>query len=87
MMLNDGGRQMSNGIRDAGLLAEERVTLEPYPGEGMLPSKIDPTSVLGMDGKGLDGTELQGAILVNSTKISDELANVYIYPLDEKKIF
>jgi len=87
MMLNDGGRQMSNGIRDAGLLAEERITLEPYPGEGILPSKLDPTSVLGMDGNGLDGTELHGAILVNSTKISDELANVYIYPLDKKKIF
>jgi len=33
IMLNDEGTNMSNGVRDAGLLGEERVTLEPDPGE------------------------------------------------------
>ncbi len=29
-LLNDGGRIMSNSIRDSGILGEERVTLEPF---------------------------------------------------------
>jgi hypothetical protein len=37
IMLNDGGRQMSNGIRDIGLLGEERITLELYPGNDIIP--------------------------------------------------
>ncbi len=86
VILNDGGRQMSNGIRDAGLLAEERVTLEPYPGDGIIPNEVDPTSVFGMKGLGLDGTEIEQTILINSIKIGDERANVYLYALDEKKI-
>jgi riboflavin biosynthesis pyrimidine reductase len=86
VILNDGGRQMSNGIRDAGLLAEERVTLEPYPGDGIIPNEVDPTSVFGMKGLGLDGTEIEQTILINSIKIGDERANVYLYALDEKRI-
>ena len=86
MMLNDGGRLMSNGVRDAGLLGEERVTLEPYPGNGIVPNKIDPTSILGKKGIGLDGNELEGTILLHSNEIGDEKANVYLYPLDEQKI-
>ena len=35
-ILNDGGRLMSNGVRDSGLLAEERVTLEPFPGNDVM---------------------------------------------------
>jgi hypothetical protein len=44
IMLNDGGRQMSNGIRDTGLLGEERITLEPYPGNDIIPEveSVDP---------------------------------------------
>jgi len=93
MILNDGGRQMSNGVRDAGLLGEERVTLEPYPGDGIIPDQLDPTSILGQDGTGLDGKEIEKSILLSSIKISGddnagnaELANVYVYCLDEKKI-
>ena len=86
IMLNDGGRIMSNGIRDAGLLGEERVTLEPYPGNGIVPNKINPTSILGKKGIGLDGNELEGTILLHSNEIGDEKANVYLYPLDEQKI-
>ena len=41
IMLNDGGRIMSNGVRDSGLLGEERVTLEPYPGNGLIPNEIE----------------------------------------------
>jgi hypothetical protein len=87
VMLNDGGRQMSNSLRDAGLLAEERVTLEPYPGKKIIPAEIDPTSILGEVGLGLDGSEVQGTIMIHSIKIGDERANVYLYPLDETKIF
>ena len=86
IMLNDGGRNMSNGVRDAGLLGEERVTLEPYPGNGLIPNEIDPTSILGKKGIGLDGNEVEGTILIHSNEIGDEKANVYLYPLDEQKI-
>ncbi len=88
IMLNDGGRQMSNGLRDAGLLAEERVTLEPYPGDHVVPDleKIDPASIMAMDGIGLDGSEIEGAIIIHSTNIRKERANVYAYPLDEAKV-
>jgi hypothetical protein len=94
MILNDGGRQMSNGVRDVGLLGEERITLEPYPGDGIIPEQLDPTAILGLDGTGLDGTEIERSILLSSVKINgndwcsrnDELANVYLYCLDEKKV-
>jgi hypothetical protein len=83
IILNDGGRQMSNGIRDAGLLGEERITLEPYPGNKIISGvwKLDPTSILGMSGMGLDGNEVYGTIMIHSTKIGEESANVYVYPL------
>ena len=80
IMLNDEGTNMSNGVRDAGLLGEERVTLEPYPGSGLIPNEIDPTSVLGKKGIGLDGNEVEGTILNYSNEIGDEKANVYLYP-------
>ena len=85
-LLNDGGRQMSNGVRDSGLLAEERVTLEPYPGGEimMYNEEIDPTSILGKKGLGIDGSELEGAILLHSIAIGKERANVYIYPLRDE---
>ena len=86
MILNDGGRVMSNSIRDLGLLGEERVTLEPYPGDLFIPQsdKTGSKNVLGIEGAGIDGGEIKNAIKVNSTRIRDELANVYLYPLDEK---
>lgn len=88
IMLNDGGRQMSNGMRDLGVLAEERVTLEPFPGKKIIPDvkKIDRTSIMAMEGLGLDGKELEQAILIHSTEIGNEKANVYSYPLAETTV-
>lgn len=86
-LLNDGGRKMSESIRDTGLLAEERITLEPF-NPATLGYSIDESCILGKKGLGLDGTELEKAILVNSTRIEDdEQANVYVYALDESKAF
>jgi hypothetical protein len=86
VILNDGGRIMSNSVRDLGLLGEERVTLEPYPGEKFIPyrSKLDQQNVLGMEGIGIDGGEIEYGIKIHSTRINDEFANVYLYPLRAK---
>jgi hypothetical protein len=86
MILNDGGRIMSNSIRDIGLLGEERITLEPYPGDQFIPhsSGSDPRNVLGVEGAGIDGGEIENGIKIYSTRIKDEMANVYLYPLQEK---
>jgi hypothetical protein len=86
MILNDGGRIMSNSVRDLGLLGEERITLEPYPGDEFIPyrSRSDPQNVIGTEGAGIDGGEIENGIKVHSTRINDELANVYLYPLKEK---
>jgi hypothetical protein len=88
VLLNDGGRQMSNGLRDVGLVAEERITLEPYPGPKIFPGleKIDPMSILAVGGTGYDGGEIEGTIRINSISIGREKANVYAYPLDDNKV-
>ena len=83
-LLNDGGRKMSESIRKDGLLAEERVTLEPF-NPATLKYTIDDTCIIGKKGWGVDGTELKGSLLLDSIKIGDEKANVYVYPLDESK--
>jgi hypothetical protein len=85
-ILNDGGRVMSNSVRDLGILGEERVTLEPYPGNQFIPSgeSIEPGSILGAQGIGIDGGEIQNGIRIHSTRIGDEAANVYLYPLNEE---
>lgn len=86
MILNDGGRIMSNSIRNRGLLGEERITLEPYPGDRFIPqlSKLDQRNVLGVEGTGIDGAEIENGIKVHSIRINDEFANVYLYPLKLK---
>jgi hypothetical protein len=88
MILNDGGRIMSDGVRREGLLGEERMSLEPFPGEDIFPPDkyIDPTTVAGSQGLGLDGSEIEGSILLHSINIEDEKLNVYIYPLEERKV-
>jgi hypothetical protein len=88
LMLNDGGRIMSDGVRRGGLLGEERMSLEPFPGEDIFPSDkyIDPTTVAGSRGLGLDGNEIEGSILLHSINVEDEKLNVYIYPLDKRKV-
>lgn len=85
-ILNDGGRIMSNSVRDLGILGEERVTLEPYPGDQFIPNSeiIYPTSVLGAEGTGIDGGEIKNGIRIHSTRIGNEIANVYLYPLNDK---
>jgi len=86
VILNDGGRIMSNSVRDLGILGEERVTLEPYPGDRFIPhsDRIDPKSVLGTEGDGIDGGEIKNGISIYSTKIGNEIANVYLYPLNDE---
>jgi hypothetical protein len=88
MILNDGGRIMSDAVRREGLLGEERMTLEPFPGEDIFPSDkyIDPTTIAGSQGLGLDGSEIEGSILLHSINIHGEKLNVYIHPLEEDRV-
>jgi hypothetical protein len=64
------------------------MSLEPFPGEDIFPPDkyIDPTTVAGSQGLGLDGSEIEGSILLHSINIEDEKLNVYIYPLEERKV-
>ena len=80
---------MSNGFKENGVIAEERVTLEPYPGKEFLDfdhkDQLLQGCTLGIKGSGLDGSELKGGLLAQSIKINDEeKANVYVYPLYAK---
>ena len=89
LILNDGGRIMSNGFKENGVIAEERVTLEPYPGKEFLDfdhkDHLLQGCTLGIKGSGLDGSELKGGLLAHSIQINDEeKANVYVYPLYDK---
>ncbi|HVH96929.1 MAG TPA: hypothetical protein VM682_08300, partial [Bacillus sp. (in: firmicutes)] len=85
-LLNDGGRIMSNSIRDSEVLGEERVTLEPFNSQ-TLDYTIDKNCLLGQKGKGLDNNEIEKSILLDSQLINNEKANVYIYSMNENKIF
>jgi hypothetical protein len=85
-LLNDGGRIMSNAIRDDEVLAEERVTLEPF-NSATVDHVIDNRCILGKNGSGIDNTEIERAILLDSQPINDEKTNVYIYSMNEDKIF
>jgi hypothetical protein len=85
-LLNDGGRIMSNSIMECGILGEERITLEPF-NSLTLDYNINSTCILGKKGVGLDNSEIEFSILLNSTPINDEKTNVYLYPMDENKIF
>ena len=87
VMLNDGGREMSNGMKALGVLGGERVTYEPYPGKKNLPRKIAPDSVFGMDGAGLDGGEVKDSFTIFSHEIKTsrtERVKVHVYSLNEK---
>ncbi len=85
-LLNDGGRIMSNSIRDYEVLGEERVTLEPFNSQ-TLDYTIDKNCLLGQKGKGLDNNEIEKSILLDSQIINNEKANVYVYSMNENKIF
>jgi hypothetical protein len=89
LILNDGGRIMSNGFKENGVIGEERITLEPYPGKEFLDfdnkEHLLQDCTLGIKGSGLDGSELNDGLLAYSIKINDqEKANVYVYPLYEE---
>jgi hypothetical protein len=86
LLLNDGGRIMSNSVREHGILGEERVTLEPF-NPLTLDYTIDSNCILGKKGSGLDKSEIEHSILLDSVPIGDEKTNVYLYPMDENKIF
>ncbi len=85
-LLNDGGRIMSNSIRNCGILGEERVTLEPF-NSITLGYPINSDCILGKKGSGIDKSEIEYSLLLNSQSIQDEKTNVYIYPMNENKIF
>ncbi|MER5174843.1 MAG: hypothetical protein ABJB76_07160 [Candidatus Nitrosocosmicus sp.] len=85
-LLNDGGRIMSNSIRDCGILGEERVTLEPF-NSATIDYIINSNCILGKKGSGLDKSEIVYSILLDSQSINDEKTNVYVYPMNENKIF
>ena len=82
---------MSNGFKENGVIGEERVTLEPYPGKEFLDFEnkdhLLKDCTLGIKGTGLDGSELKGGLLAHSSKINDEeKANVYVYPLYDREM-
>jgi hypothetical protein len=85
-LLNDGGRIMSNSMRACGILGEERITLEPF-NSLTLDYAVSSDCILGKNGSGLDNSEIEYSILLDSTPVNDEKTNVYLYPMDETKIF
>lgn len=85
-LLNDGGRIMSDSMRACGILGEERITLEPF-NSLTLGYAVSSDCILGKNGSGLDNSEIEYSILLNSTPVNDEKTNVYLYPMDETKIF
>ena len=85
-LLNDGGRIMSNSMRACGILGEERITLEPF-NSLTLKYTVSSDCILGKNGSGLDNSEMEYSILLNSTPVNDEKTNVYLYPMDETRIF
>lgn len=89
IILNDGGRIMSNGFKDSGVLGEERITLEPYPGKVLIQKenqKVIEESTLGIKGTGIDNSEISEAILLYSYPFGQEKMNVYVYPLDDSRV-
>jgi hypothetical protein len=85
-LLNDGGRIMTNSIMECGILGEERVTLEPF-NSITLDYTINSNCILGKKGSGHDSCEINHSILLDSQYMGDEKMNVYIYPMDDNKIF
>lgn len=95
-MLNDGGAEYSNHMRDLGLLSGQRITKVPWPGLGFIPKDIVekyPHSVLGRDGaSSIDGSEIEKGIRIFSQGVANqrtgmtEWFNVYLHEMDEKKI-
>jgi hypothetical protein len=95
-MLNDGGAEYSNYLRDSGLLSGQRITKVPWPGPGFIPEDIVekyPQAVLGRDGAStIDGSEIEKGIRIFSRAVASQKSgltewfNVYLHEMDEKKI-
>jgi hypothetical protein len=95
-MLNDGGAEYSNQLRDLGVLSGQRITKVPWPGPGFIPEDIikkHPESVLGRDGaSSTDGSEIEKGIRIFSQEVASQSSgrtewfNVYLHELNEKKV-
>jgi len=84
MMLNDGGRIMSDGLKREKLLGGERITYESFPGEKYAPKKIQNAMILGKEGQGKDNSELKDAVVVFSKKLNiegPETFKLHLYPM------
>jgi len=83
-MLNDGGRKMSNGMKQLGVLGGERISYEPSLGVNHSPKNITEDMILGRDGIGIDGSAIKDSIVVFSQKIGTskkESLNLHVYPM------
>ena len=95
-MLNDGGAEYSNDLRDLGLLSGQRITKVPWPGPGFIPEEIVekyPQAVLGRDGaSSIDGSEIGRGIRIFSQGVASQRSgltesfNLYLHEMNEKKI-
>lgn len=95
-MLNDGGAEYSNDLRDLGILSGQRITKVPWPGPGFIPKNTVekyPQAVLGHDGaSSIDGSEIEKGIRIFSQGVASqrfgltESFNLYLHEMDEKKI-
>ena len=85
IMLNDGGRKMSNGIKDLGLLGGERISYEPYPGRKFISDIITNDMVIGKNGIGRDNSQIRNSIVVFSKKKididQDEFLKIHLYSM------
>lgn len=83
-LLNDGGRQMSNGIKKIEMLGGERISYEPYPGKKFLPKTITDEMILGRKGVGIDGTAIHDAVVAFSQELDlgrRESFKLHLYPI------
>lgn len=89
VILNDGGRIMSNGFKGSGVLGEERITLEPYPGNVLIEKdnhEVLAESTLGIKGTGIDNSEISDSLMLYSSTFGQEKMNTYVYPLDDSQL-
>lgn len=83
-MLNDGGRKMSNGMKQLGLLGGERISYEPSPAEHHIPKIITEDMILGRDGLGIDGSAVKDSFIAYSQNINtskQETFNLHLYTM------
>jgi len=85
-LLNDGGRKMALSMIQMGIVGGERITYEPFPGNKFLPKNIDDDSVLGKDGIGFDGCEIENSFVIYTHQIKYksnlEKMKLHLYPLN-----